>query len=193
MTRVVPCTFNSARRGTTNFRAGWIRRRFQAAPTTRVGNDRGAFFGRGRKSLNLASRIEPESVEAEERQKSATDSPTTRRVSTMTVRTRGSYRQRLCQSSHGARVQAACRKHWRCSSTQLIWSASSALPRTAGRGHVPRAITGVPQNFKLGRLETSVSDRMTLLQTVQKTGGLCLAGRGEDPRFKTAGLVRPFR
>ena len=32
------------------------------------------------------------------------------------------------------------------------------------------AVTGVPQNFKLGRLETSVSDRMTLLQTVQKTG-----------------------
>ena len=31
-------------------------------------------------------------------------------------------------------------------------------------------ITGVPQNLKLGRLETSVSDRMTLLQTVQKTG-----------------------
>ena len=36
--------------------------------------------------------------------------------------------------------------------------------------HILAVATGVPQNFKLGRLETSVSDRMTLLQVVQKTG-----------------------
>ena len=40
------------------------------------------------------------------------------------------------------------------------------------RAWVYRTVTqnSVPQNFKLGRLETSVSDRLTLLQTVQKTG-----------------------
>ena len=32
-----------------------------------------------------------------------------------------------------------------------------------------------------------------LLAVAEKTFGLCLAGRGEDPRLKTAGLVRPCR
>ena len=32
-----------------------------------------------------------------------------------------------------------------------------------------------------------------LARTILSTHGLCLAGRGEDPRLKTAGLVRPCR
>ena len=35
--------------------------------------------------------------------------------------------------------------------------------------------------------------RAMIEAAARKTKRLCLAGRGEDPRLKTAGLVRPFR
>ena len=55
----------------------------------------------------------------------------------------------------------------RCAFFDLKQTASAGVDGLVWKVY---ADTGVPQNFKLGRLETSVSDRMTLLQTVQKTG-----------------------